>query len=483
MELSSRRFLTALTLLACFGSTTVAFDCSLKPIYVDVHPRAVHALSTYEYGSFIGLGSPAQNLSLWPSIENNETSVAGLGICDGDSDAKCGDKTGGLFSISESTSFRQDPQHQSLDLSSSSNVSIGTDTLHLYTHFFESDGASDTAVPELPVAVLDSPPRASFSNSSADTSSVFSTVGLGATSTLLQALYSQGKISSRSFGLYIGQAQLPLPSSGDIAEVTWHQNGSLTLGGYDSARFADPVTSYHLQEPANGPTALKVQVEALELSFINTEKPATNLLNSSATSKSDSNLTAFISTSTAPIVVPSAVLSALESATSGLPRTASISLTVTLSSSNGPANYTIPFTPGDIPSLIVATSSPSDPSLLGLPFLSNTYLTVSYDSNTFYLSPAIPSAPYIIPNTMCPKTTPARYVPPREQDFSKQGLVGAIIGGLIASIALVAVAICGTRSWRRRRAEKKVRFRLGLEEEMEGGMREHRLRFWRRDRI
>ena len=381
-------------------------------------------------------------------------------------------------------SFQLVPQHQSLDSTSSSNSTLGTDTLHLYTHFFEENGASDTSVPGLPITVLDSPPSSATINSSEPPlSSIFSTVGLGPTSTLLQALYSQGKISSRSFGLYLGQAQLPLPSSENIAEVAWSVNGSLTLGGYDSARFADPVTSFPLQEPSDGPTTLKVQINSLNLSIDNNQnKGPADLLPSNLTSGASSGIPAYISASSAPLVLPPAVLSNVESSISGLPSTTSLKLSLSLSSSSGPAIYTIPFTPADLTNLIKPSASDSAPSLLGLPFLSATYLIVSYDSATFYLAPVIPSAPYIIPQTVCPKATPTRYVPPSGHGFSKQGLVGAILGGIIAGIAITGVAICSARSWRRRRAEKQVRFRLGEEEVLGEEMKEHRLRFWRRDR-
>lgn len=92
-----------LSYIVFFAGLSHTFDCSIPPIYIDVHTRAVHELSSFQYGSFFGVGTPAQNLSLWPSLEHNETTVVDLNICDGNKAAACGNRTGGLFAKEDST--------------------------------------------------------------------------------------------------------------------------------------------------------------------------------------------------------------------------------------------------------------------------------------------------------------------------------------------------------------------------------------------
>ena len=88
-----------------FAQSTVAFNCSKKPIYVDIHKRAVHDSPVFQYGSFIGLGTPAQNQSLWPSLAQNHTSFASHSYCNDNSTLKnCDRSTGGFFNHQDSTS-------------------------------------------------------------------------------------------------------------------------------------------------------------------------------------------------------------------------------------------------------------------------------------------------------------------------------------------------------------------------------------------
>lgn len=87
--------ITSLILVA--AGAVSAFDCSIPPIYVDLHKRAVRGTDEFQYGSFIGLGSPAQNQSLWPSLCHNETSVAFVSYCDRSDLPDCKRNTRGEF--------------------------------------------------------------------------------------------------------------------------------------------------------------------------------------------------------------------------------------------------------------------------------------------------------------------------------------------------------------------------------------------------
>ena len=82
---------------ALFAQVAFSFNCSIPPIYVDIHPRAVHGTETFEYGAFIGIGEPAQNQSLWPSLNHNETALAAIDFCTASSPSGCAINTHGFF--------------------------------------------------------------------------------------------------------------------------------------------------------------------------------------------------------------------------------------------------------------------------------------------------------------------------------------------------------------------------------------------------
>lgn len=94
-----------LSATALFAQSAVAFNCSKAPIYVDIHKRAVHDSSLFQYGSFIGVGTPAQNHSLWPSLSQNHTSFTSHDYCNkaNSSIKNCDTSTGGFFNSKDST--------------------------------------------------------------------------------------------------------------------------------------------------------------------------------------------------------------------------------------------------------------------------------------------------------------------------------------------------------------------------------------------
>src|SRR5579862_6082029 len=75
---------------------TWAFNCSIPPIYVDIHLRAVHGMTAFQYGSFVGAGTPAMNQSLWVSLRANETTVTSEEFC-GESNLTDCDQRGAFF--------------------------------------------------------------------------------------------------------------------------------------------------------------------------------------------------------------------------------------------------------------------------------------------------------------------------------------------------------------------------------------------------
>lgn len=376
-----------------------------------------------------------------------------------------------------STSFKATPQYQSLDVASSTNVTLGTDTAHLYIHYFESDPAMETTMEAVPISVLDSAPT---SNSSAP----FSNLALGPTSSLLQSLYNAGKISSRSFGLYLGEAAFPSSplSSNSASGLPWAANGSVTLGGYDAARLRNPVGSFQLQQPPAGPNAFKVTVADVRLTLNNSESE-TSLVEAS-TDRADTAFDAYVSTSSVPMVLPSQILDNLKDRTANLPPTSNLTLSFVLKTSDGSQPFQVFITPSSLTTAITSPPDGSSSFTLGIPFLSSNYMAVDYDTSTFYLAPAVPSAPFISQTTYCPRVTPKPYSRPDVHGFSKQGLIGAVIGGSIGVVAAIALAYCLIGHWWRKRKEERLYGTRGKEIEMDEEetmeLTEHRVRFWRR---
>ena len=87
------------TFTLSLAQVVFSFNCSIPPIYVDIHMRAVHDSEVFQYGLFVGLGtgSPKQNFSMWPSLTHNETTFAATDFCTSESPATCPNNTHGTF--------------------------------------------------------------------------------------------------------------------------------------------------------------------------------------------------------------------------------------------------------------------------------------------------------------------------------------------------------------------------------------------------
>lgn len=84
--------------------TVSALNCSTPPVYVDVHDRSVHGTDVFAWGAFMGIGTPSQNQSLWPSLRQNQTSVASAELfCNNSRLANCSVSTNGNFGFSGSS--------------------------------------------------------------------------------------------------------------------------------------------------------------------------------------------------------------------------------------------------------------------------------------------------------------------------------------------------------------------------------------------
>ncbi|KAI9839058.1 MAG: hypothetical protein M1837_002276 [Sclerophora amabilis] len=434
----------------------LSFNCSIDPIYVDIHYRRVHDVEVEAWGSFVGLGTATQNLSLPISLSHNETSVADAGFCKDSGLRDCETSTGGFFepSLSKTWKAADDYRSKDDDEQSPEERSYGTDTFYLYTHFFQTDPAFQTHVDDFPVQVA----------TSGDANPAW--LGMGHSSTLLDRLYSEGLISSRSFSYYVGTAEPR--AGGDV-------NGSITFGGYDASRFTGPVHNYTMDGATSNP--FQVHVSDIVINGVDGASNNVSLLDTDKFSNlSDDEASGFdaeISTDQWPLSLPYEITQNFLSALSAEPSDApdgSLRLkkpfngTISIVLSDG-FSITLPsevvYSQSRLSPVVDRSKDSSEPFRLSSAWLSQVYLMVDYDADAFHLAQAVPEAPFISTRTTCPKTVPAPYERPARKPFSRVGLTGAIVGGVVGFMALCTGIFCLVSMLRRkRRAEQSTPLQL-----------------------
>jgi len=470
-------YLSAAVLLA---QSTVAFNCSKAPIYVDIHKRAVHDSPVFQYGSFIGVGTPAQNHSLWPSISQNHTSFAAHAYCESNSTRKdCAVRTGGFFDKDDSTTYVRFPSRhtfpstntvysfsesgndfQSLDMNNNDTFmgTFGQDTVRLYTHYFETDGASQSLLENSTIEIAQSG------------STYPGIVGMGLSSTVLRDLAAKDMIAGRTYSLYIGQG---FDRAGGLV------NGSNTFGGYDAGRFTGDVHKYPMQDTMN-PMSVRVK----DIIITNSNDPSSNVSlfdntkfpsMKTAPGPFDAELT----TDQFPLSLPYEItqnfishLGAVKDNTWGdnsLKLKDAFTGTLSIVLDDG-------FVVNIPPEVLVNASNitpiqdrdedSTAPFYLSSAFLGQVYLMADFESRNFFLAEAVQKNNAVMPQTFCPKSTPAAYVRPKQSAWVSQGLIGAVIGGVLGGIGIAGFAWCFVLGCRHRRAEKKAE---KMEKELEKG--------------
>ncbi|KAK7189000.1 hypothetical protein DPSP01_004105 [Paraphaeosphaeria sporulosa] len=443
-------YLSATVLLA---QSSVAFNCSIPPIYVDIHKRVTHNTDNFQYGSFIGIGTPAQNHSLWPSLSRNQTSFGASTFCDGNSTLKdCKESTGGFFNSRDSTTFIEDKDYQTLDTAPNSTIKesfYGHDSLRLYTHYFETDGAWQTLVDNSSVEVVE------------EGTAKPAVVGLGTSSTILNDLAARNQICGKMYSLYIGQG---FDRAGGAV------NGSNVFGGYDAGRFIDPVHKYSMGSA--GENHLNVRVKDIIISETNNANANVSLFDTAAFPSMSSRPDTFdaqITTDQYPLSLPYEItqnfishLQAEEDNTWGdnslkLKNAFNGSMTIILDDG---FEVTIP------PSVLMNASNitpvqsrakdSNEPFYLSTAFLTQVYLMADFEKQSFFLATAVQKNNMVMPTPFCPGSTPTAYQRPNQGAFVKQGLIGAIVGGVLGGIGIGICAYCFIASCRRRVAERRI---------------------------
>jgi hypothetical protein len=345
---------------------------------------------------------------------------------------------------------------------------VGNDTLRIYEHYFDPSPPILHNITDFPVTEL-----TDYKSTGSSWYGPSGQLGLGADAPILSRLVEQGAISTRSFGLYIGTA---------YPRARGAINGSLTLGGYDSGRLEGRAYNYTLgtnYDAGAGETPFRVEVQSVVLNDLSDDISSNTL--------SSEPFDAFLTTDQYSMSFPQPVTDAFVERTSTdpevrendfsepsfyLPETANFSLTITLSSG---ISVTIPpeelrnassASPVSPPASSTSSSSnatdASGPALLGSSFLAHIYLSVNYDampSPAFYLNTARPHGPYVMTQPLCASDNiPVSAAPVKVSSWSRNGTIGAVLGGVIGGIALVVVAWwcwIGQR-WRRLRQKRDL---------------------------
>jgi len=347
----------------------------------------------------------------------------------------------------------QDDNFQTLDDDQEGFTGFfGRETLRLYTHYFETDGASQTLVENSTIEVAESgsitPGR----------------VGMGLSSTLLRDLAAQDIIAGKTYSLYIGQG---------FKRAGGAVNGSNVFGGYDSGRFTGDTHKYAMK--IDNPNPMSVRIK--DIVITNSEDNANvslfdNTVFTDMKTRAE-DFEAQITTEQFPFSLPYQITQnfikrlgaekdntwgdkslKLKNAFNG---TFSIVLedgfTVTLPSE-------VLMNASNITPIQDREESADTPFYLGTAFLGQVYLMADYETNNFFLAEAIQKNNMVMPVTFCPKSTPAAYERPKQSAWESQGLIGAVIGGVIGGIGIICASYCIWTTWMRKKDERNLKREL-----------------------
>lgn len=329
---------------------------------------------------------------------------------------------------------------------------FGQETVRLYTHYFETDAASQTLVSNTTIQVAESgsitPGR----------------VGVGSSSTLLRDLVAQNIITGSTYSLYIGQG---FDRAGGVV------NGSNVFGGYDSGRFTGDAHQYPMNIANTNPMSVRVKDIIITKTSDNSN---TSLFDNTVFTDMQSRPDAFeaqITTEQFPFSLPYQItqnlikqLGAEQDNTWGdnsLKLKNSFDGTLSIVLEDG---FTVTLPPevlmnaSNITPVQDRAKSADTPFYLGTAFLGQVYLMADYDSNTFYLAEAIQKNNMVMPVTFCPRTTPVAYQRPKQSEWARQGLAGAVVGGVIGGMGIIAASYCLWVAWMRKKDKRRLQREL-----------------------
>lgn len=246
-------------------------------------------------------------------------------------------------------------------------------------------------------------------------------------------------------------------------------NGSNTFGGYDAGRFKNPVHTYKM-DLAN-PDYLPVTVTDITI-----DDPGNFDTNNKSIMDKGKSFEARMTTDQYPMLFPSGVtknFANLLSAKSSDYPDKSLRL-------DSPFNGTMTIHISDFkitlpPSIVsnITNISPvqennnddyDGPFYLSTAFLTQVYLMLDFESSQFHLAEAVQKNNYVIPTTFCPGTVPVPHNYKSGPAFLKQGLIGAVIGGVIGGSAILTALTMWFMFWRRNKYAKDQEKRWAAED-------------------
>jgi hypothetical protein len=351
-------------------------------------------------------------------------------------------------------SFVAQPSFQTIDRSSNATFSgfFGQESLRLYTHYFETEGASQTLLENSTVEVA------------TQGSIIPSRVGMGSSSTLLRDLAAREMITGRTYSLYIGQG---FDRAGGAV------NGSNTFGGYDSGRFVGVPHKYPMNIANVNPMSLRIKDIVITGTKDNSNVSLFDNKVFTDMKAPEAAFEAQITTEQFPLSLPYQItqnfiahLGAEKDNTWGddsLKLKNDFNGTLSIVLEDG---FTV-----TLPSEVLMNASritpiqdrakdSKGPFYLGSAFLGQVYLMADYESNDFFLAEAVQKDNMVMPVSFCPKTTPVAYERPDQSEWQRQGLIGAVIGGVIGGIGVLAALYCLWVSLLRRKDERRLRREL-----------------------
>jgi hypothetical protein len=267
-------------------------------------------------------------------------------------------------------------------------------------------------------------------------------LGIGSSSSLLQRLYDLGRIAGKTYSLYIGSA---------FERAGGMHNGSNVFGGYDGARFTGQVYTYPMD--LSSPDYLPVQVTDIII-----DHPS-NPLHERISIVGDHPFEARITTDRYPMVLPYSVTQQFITKVHAAPAQRSDdfgrslhltkpfngTMTIVL---EGGFNVTLPSeaisNPDSISSVVSQSANYTGPYYLSTSWLSQVYLMMDFDTQSFHLAQAVPNAPYNQAKTFCPGEIPKPIKAHRVNGHGGRVQIGAVIGGIAggAALLLAALTVC-----------------------------------------
>lgn len=348
------------------------------------------------------------------------------------------------------------PNFQTQDKSSDGTFSgfFGQESVRLYTHFFETEGASQTLLENSTIEVA------------TNGSIIPARVGMGYTSTVLRDLAAKEIIAGKTYSLYIGQG---FKRAGGVV------NGSNVFGGYDSGRFTGAVHQYPMK-PANV-NPMSVRIKDIIITGDN-DNTNVSLFDNVAFPEMKSRAADFeaqITTEQFPISLPYQITRNFMARTGAekdqdntwgdgsLRMKNAFNGTLSIVMEDG---FTVTIPPevlmnaSNITPIQERAEDSKAPFYLGTAFLGQVYLMADFESNAFFLAEAVQKNNAVMPVSFCPKSTPQAYQRPSQSEWQRQGLIGAVIGGVVGGMGCLAALYCLLVVFYRKKDERKLKKEL-----------------------